>query len=93
MANSKTSTATKPKLTLRPKTIRLRIGKTVQVVKYEPVDVSIEYEYAVQEDDHLPEVTRALYEIVSRQVEKDMDAELSKWRAILERKNEDDDEE
>jgi hypothetical protein len=72
-------------LRIKPDTIKIVIGRTVQPAKFESIVVNFEQTYTLQESDSAQEVREALYESTSRQVSKMLRGELVKWKDAREK--------
>lgn len=78
MKTSSTSTTGKP--VLKIKSMTLRIEKTIQVVKFEPVTVSLSQTVDIEEGDARREIRKLLYKDTSNAVNVMMGQELELWR-------------
>lgn len=76
MATSKTSNVR----TVQPKTITVSLKKTIQAVRFEPVEVEYSESYTLQPGDDPSEVRTGLYAQVAKTLRRMMKMQLAEWR-------------
>jgi hypothetical protein len=79
MATSKTRSASVK--TVRPDQITITLKKTIQAVRFEPVEVEHTETYTPQPGENISEARAALYEQVAKTLRRMMKLQLSEWRA------------
>lgn len=63
----------------RPDTISVTVGKTIQVVQFEPVHVSVTQTYTLTDEDDVTEARADLYNQCGKAVVRFMNNELKRW--------------